>query len=84
MKEIVKELIRRNLDAGFTDLHMRLQVTRGFKAQTGMHPTLNVTNASIVICVDQKPLFSIKRNYAGNNLAETLFPVLHGSEDSLL
>ena len=55
MKEIVKELIRRNLDAGFTDLHMRLQVTRGFKAQTGMHPTLNVTNASIVICVDQKP-----------------------------
>lgn len=55
MKEIIKELIRRNLDAGFTDLHMRLQVTRGFKAQTGMHPTLNVTNASIVICVDQKP-----------------------------
>ena len=55
MKEIVKELIRRNLDAGFTDLYMRLQVTRGFKAQTGMHPTLNVTNASIVICVDQKP-----------------------------
>ena len=55
MKEIVKELIRRNLDAGFTDLHMRLQVTRGFKAQTGMHPTLNVTNASIIICVDQKP-----------------------------
>ena len=55
MKEIVKELIRRNLDAGFTDLHMRLQVTHGFKAQTGMHPTLNVTNASIVICVDQKP-----------------------------
>ena len=55
MKEIVKEVIRRNLDAGFTDLHMRLQVTRGFKAQTGMHPTLNVTNASIVICVDQKP-----------------------------
>ena len=55
MKEIVKELIRRNLDAGFTDLHMSLQVTRGFKAQTGMHPTLNVTNASIVICVDQKP-----------------------------
>ena len=60
MKEIVKELIRRNLDAGFTDLHMRLQVTRGFKAQTGMHPTLNVTNASIVICVDQKPPIFIK------------------------
>lgn len=85
MKEIVKELIRRNLDAGFTDLHMRLQVTRGFKAQTGMHPTLNVTNASIVICVDQKPpIFNKEGNYAGNNLAETLFSVLHGSEDSLL
>lgn len=55
MKEIVKELIRRNIDAGFSDLHMRLQVTRGFKAQTGMHPTLNITNSSIVICVDQKP-----------------------------
>lgn len=55
MKEIVKELIRRNIEAGYSDLHMRLQVTRGFKAQTGMHPTLNITNASIVICVDQKP-----------------------------
>lgn len=55
MKEIVKELIRRNIDAGFSDLHMRLQVTRGFKFQTGMHPTLNITNSSIVICVDQKP-----------------------------
>ncbi len=55
LKEIVKELIRRNIDAGFTDLHMRLQITRGFKAQTGMHPTLNITKSSIVICVDQKP-----------------------------
>lgn len=55
MKEIVKEVVRRNLDAGFTDIHMRLQVTRGFKAQTGMHPTLNITQSSIVICVDQKP-----------------------------
>lgn len=55
MIEIVKELIRRNIDAGFHDLHMRLQVTRGFKVQTGMHPTLNITSSSIVICVDQKP-----------------------------
>lgn len=55
MKEIIKEVVRQNLDAGFSDIHMRLQVTRGFKAQTGMHPTLNITNASIVICVDQKP-----------------------------
>ena len=55
MIEIIKELIRRNIDAGFHDLHMRLQVTRGFKVQTGMHPTLNITSSSIVICVDQKP-----------------------------
>ena len=55
LTEIVKELIRRNIDAGFHDLHMRLQVTRGFKVQTGMHPTLNITTSSIVICVDQKP-----------------------------
>ena len=55
MIEIVKELIRRNIDAGFHDLHMRLQVTRGFKVQTGMHPTLNITSSSIVICVDHKP-----------------------------
>lgn len=55
LKEIVKELIRRNLAEGFTDLHMRLQITRGFKVQTGMHPTLNITQSSIVICVDQKP-----------------------------
>ena len=55
LTEVVKELIRRNIDAGFHDLHMRLQVTRGFKVQTGMHPTLNITHSSIVICVDQKP-----------------------------
>ena len=54
MIEIVKELIRRNIDAGFHDLHMRLQVTRGFKVQTGMHPTLNITSSSIVICVDRR------------------------------
>ena len=55
MKQIVKELVKRNIEAGFHDIHMRLQVTRGFKAQTGMHPTLNITQSSIVICVDQKP-----------------------------
>lgn len=55
MKKIVKDLVKKNIEAGFTDIHMRLQVTRGFKAQTGMHPTLNITPSSIVICVDQKP-----------------------------
>ncbi len=55
MKEIVKELVRRNIEIGVNDIHMRLQVTRGFKIQTGMHPNLNVTTSSIVICVDEKP-----------------------------
>ena len=55
LKAVVKELIKRNLAEGFDNLHMRLQVTRGFKVQTGMHPTLNITKSSIVICVDQKP-----------------------------
>lgn len=55
LKEIVKELVRRNLAIGVNDIHMRLQVTRGFKAQTGMHPNLNITTSSIVICVDEKP-----------------------------
>jgi branched-chain amino acid aminotransferase len=55
MKAIVKELVRKNIEAGIQDIHMRLQVTRGFKVQTGMHPTLNITNSSIVICVDEKP-----------------------------
>ena len=59
MKDVVKELVRRNLALGIEDIHMRLQVTRGFKAQTGMHPTLNITHCSIVICVDQKaPIFN--------------------------
>jgi len=55
MKSIVKELVKRNIEEGINDIHMRLQVTRGFKAQTGMHPYLNVTKSSIVICVDEKP-----------------------------
>lgn len=55
MKSIVKELVRRNIEIGIEHIHMRLQVTRGFKVQTGMHPTLNITNSSIVICVDEKP-----------------------------
>lgn len=55
MKEIVKELVRKNIEIGIEHIHMRLQVTRGFKVQTGMHPTLNITQSSIVICVDEKP-----------------------------
>lgn len=55
MKEIVKELVRKNIEIGIEHIHMRLQVTRGFKIQTGMHPTLNITQSSIVICVDEKP-----------------------------
>ena len=55
MTEIVKELVKRNLEIGIQHIHMRLQVTRGFKAQTGMHPNLNITHSSIVICVDEKP-----------------------------
>lgn len=55
LREIVKELVRRNLKIGIRNIHMRLQVTRGFKAQTGMHPSLNISPSSIVICVDEKP-----------------------------
>ncbi|MFI3207946.1 MAG: aminotransferase class IV [Eubacteriales bacterium] len=55
LKEIVKELIRRNLELGVEHIHMRLQVTRGFKTQFGMHKNINVTESSIVICVDEKP-----------------------------
>ncbi len=55
MKKVVKDLVKKNIEAGIKDIHMRLQVTRGFKAQTGMHPNLNITNSSIVICVDEKP-----------------------------
>ncbi len=38
-----------------TDLHMRLQVTRGRKRMTGMNPKLNLGPASIVAFVDHKP-----------------------------
>ena len=38
-----------------TDLHMRLQVTRGRKRMTGMNPKLNIGPASIVAFVDHKP-----------------------------
>ncbi|SDG02279.1 aminotransferase class IV [Thalassobaculum litoreum] len=38
-----------------TDLHMRLQVTRGRKRMTGMNPMLNLGPASIVAFVDHKP-----------------------------
>lgn len=55
MIEIVKETVRRNLAIGVHDIHMRLQVTRGIKRQTGMHPNLNVTPCSVVNCVDEKP-----------------------------
>lgn len=59
IKEIVLELVRRNLIVGIQHIHMRLQVTRGFKVQTGMHPNLNITQSSIVICVDEKmPIFN--------------------------
>jgi len=53
--EVVKELVRKNIALGIDNIHMRLQITRGFKAQTGMHPSLNITKSSIVICVDEKP-----------------------------
>lgn len=55
MIEIVKETVRRNIAFGVHDIHMRLQATRGVKCQTGMHPNLNVTPCSVVICVDEKP-----------------------------
>jgi len=55
MIEIVKETIRQNKAAGFDDLHIRLQVTRGLKGLTGMNPKMNITGCSIVVCVDVKP-----------------------------
>lgn len=55
LAEIVIEVVRRNVELGFSHIHMRLQVTRGLKRQTGMHPTVNVGRASIVICADEKP-----------------------------
>lgn len=55
MKQIVKTLVKKNIESGIEHIHMRLQITRGFKIQTGMHPNLNITRSSIVICVDEKP-----------------------------
>lgn len=55
MKEIVKKTIRANKKEKYDNLHIRLQVTRGLKAQTGMNPKFNIGKASIVVCVDVKP-----------------------------
>lgn len=55
LAEIVRELVRRNVKLGFQNIHMRLQVTRGFKRQTGMHPSVNISSYSVVICADEKP-----------------------------
>ncbi len=53
MAKIVLDTFRANeLE---TDLHMRLQVTRGIKRMTGMNPKLNLGPASIVAFVDHKP-----------------------------
>ena len=58
---IVKETIRRNRELGVRDIHIRLQVTRGLKAQTGMNPRMNIGKSSIVLCVDEKkPIFDKK------------------------
>jgi len=53
MAEIVRDTFRANEQR--TDLHMRLQITRGRKKVTGMNPKLNVGPASIVAFVDVKP-----------------------------
>lgn len=53
MSQIVLDTFRANEQR--TDLHMRLQVTRGPKRVTGMNPKLNVGPASIVAFVDVKP-----------------------------
>lgn len=53
MADIVRTTFRANTLR--TDLHMRLQVTRGRKRVTGMNPKLNVGPASIVAFVDHKP-----------------------------
>ncbi len=59
MREIVLKTIRANSIQ--TNLHMRLQVTRGRKTVTGMNPKLSVEVPTIVICVDYKePIFSKK------------------------
>ncbi len=57
--DIVKETVRRNLAIGVKDIHIRLQVTRGLKALTGMNPKMNIGPSSIVLCVDEKkPIFN--------------------------
>lgn len=53
MARIVLDTFRANEQR--TDLHMRLQVTRGRKRVTGMNPKLNIGPASIVAFVDVKP-----------------------------
>lgn len=53
MARIVMDTFRANEQR--TDLHMRLQITRGRKRMTGMNPKLNVGPASIVAFVDVKP-----------------------------
>lgn len=53
MKEIVLKTLRANDST--ENVHMRLQVTRGLKSVTGMNPKLNISNPSIVLCVDYKP-----------------------------
>ena len=61
LMRIVKETVKKNLDSGFNNLHIRLQVTRGLKGMTGMNPNMNLTNYSLVICVDEKkPIFDKK------------------------
>lgn len=55
LTHIIKTLVKKNNDLGFSHIHMRLQVTRGYKAQTGMHTNLNITPYSLVICADEKP-----------------------------
>lgn len=61
LTDILRELVRRNLAAGVHDIHIRLEVSRGLKRQTGMHPSLNVTPYSLIICVDEKPPIFDKR-----------------------
>lgn len=53
--DLIKETVRRNYALGFQNIHMRVQVTRGLKSRTGMHPTVNITPYTIVICADDKP-----------------------------
>lgn len=57
MKDIVLRTLRANPIK--TNLHLRLQVTRGRKTVTGMNPKLCVDGPSIVVCVDYKePIFN--------------------------